>query len=405
MRAFLLAGAAFVTLGSSWVGAAAPKVVASAVASGQYSTGDVTRTGAALYSRLRGPEPRYAVHRYDLRVRTRDAQGRHTTVGAQVFVPQLGKAGRVPVYVLGPGTTGLADACSVFRERPAEQSWGWYQGHALSYASQGMIVTLVDYVYFDDPKRLQPYFVSKAEAPVLLDAARAALQFVPGLKSKAQPAPAVFFSGYSQGGHSSFAAADAAARYAPDVPVRGLVVFGATTNVQTLLLEHAAFAPYVLAAYEQQYGADAVPLRNVLLPGVYAGLDTNARRRCVGDLHRMYGRRPEQVFQKSFVDALRSGRVATAFPGLARVLRENNAGMVKEGAGIPAFVAQGTADDIVTAGAQQAFVREQCRLGRRVTYREYPGINHYQTRQAAVGEAIRWIFDVTAGKLPASACQ
>ncbi|WP_170131220.1 lipase family protein [Deinococcus yavapaiensis] len=381
-----------------------PNVIASSASSGTYAPAAVSAAGAALYARVNEPQPLYTVRRYDLRLRSTDERGRSITVKAQIFVPDLPKPQSLPVYVLGAGTTGLADNCSPFDENPARQSWGWYQGHLLSYAAQGMIAIMPDYAYFDDPARLQPYFVSNSEARILLDAARAASQFFEGRDDNARPARAVFFSGYSQGGHSSFAAADLWKSYAPDVPVKGLAVFGATTNVATLWREHGAFGPYVVAAYQQYYGRDQVNAQDLLLPNVYAGLSRNALAQCVGNLHQMYSKRASDIFKPDFLQALASGTVGQRWPGVARALRLNNAGMNKAGANVPAFIAQGTTDDIVTAAAQRAFVRTQCGLGRRVSYREYPGINHYQTRQVAFRDALAWIRGVTAGSAAPSSC-
>lgn len=381
-----------------------PDVLSAISSSGVYSPAAVSAAGAALYARVSEPTPLYTVRRYDLRLRSTDERGRPITVKAQIFVPDVPKPQSLPVYVLGAGTTGLADNCSPFDENPARQSWGWYQGHLLSYAAQGMIAIMPEYAYFDDPARLQPYFVSNSEARILLDAARAAFQFFDGRDSNARPARAVFFSGYSQGGHSSFAAADLWKSYAPDVPVKGLAVFGATTNVSTLWREHGAFAPYVVAAYEQYYGRAQVNAQDILLPSVYAGLPRNALAQCVGNLHQMYSKRARDIFKPEFLRALESGTVGQRWPGVARALRVNNAGLGKAGAVVPAFVAQGTTDDIVTAAAQRAFVRTQCGLGRRVSYREYPGINHYQTRQVAFRDALSWIRSVANGNTAPSSC-
>ncbi|AFZ67801.1 Secretory lipase [Deinococcus peraridilitoris DSM 19664] len=380
--------------------AATPRTLTGAKASGTYTPAAITQAGQALYSRNAPPAPRYSVARYDLTLRSTDEKGKPLTVRAQIFVPQVPKGTKLPVYVLGPGTTGLADACSVFNERPEVASWGWYQGHMLSYAAQGFIGVMTDYAYFNDKDRLQPYFVSASEARIMLDAARAAYQFFEGAGKSlsARPQDAVFFSGYSQGGHSSFAAADLARRYAPDVPVTGVAVFGATTNVETLWRENAAFAPYAVAAYEAYYGKNQADARQILLPKVYNGLNTNARSRCIADLYSMYSKRPEDVFQPEFVRALRDGTLAQKYPTWAKVLRTNNAGMNKAGASIPAFVAQGSTDDIVTEAAQRAFVGEQCKLGRAVTYKTYRGINHYQTRQVALNDALEWMKNVADRK-------
>jgi len=384
-----------------------PNTLLSSSPSGVYTPAAVSRIGDALYRRVDEPAPRYTVRRYELRVRSTDERGKPITVRAQLFVPDVPSGQKLPVYVLGAGTTGIADNCSPFDERPERESWGWYQGHMLSYAAQGFIGIMPEYANFQDGTKLQPYFVSASEAPILLDAARAAYRFFAGAgKSlRAQPAQAVFFSGYSQGGHSSFAAADLASSYAPELPVRGVAVFGATTDVEVLWRENAAFAPYAVAAYADYYGTKQVDPAKILLPRVAAGLDRNARSRCVGALYDMYSKRPQDVFQPDFVRALNSGTLAKTFPTVAKVLAANSSGLSKSAAKIPAFVAQGTADDIVTTRAQRAFVSKLCAMKRPVTYREYGGINHYQTRQVAFQDAVTWMRGVAAGQPVLSTCR
>ncbi|WP_027481007.1 lipase family protein [Deinococcus pimensis] len=394
------------TLGSV-LAQSAPNTLVSSSPAGVYTPAAVSSAGRALYARVNEPAPRYTVRRYEMRVRSTDEQGRPITVRAQIFVPDVPKATKLPVYVLGAGTTGLADNCSPFDERPEQQSWGWYQGHMLSYAAQGFIGVMPDYANFEDGTKLQPYFVSASEAPILLDAARAAYRFFQGTgKSlKAQPAQAVFFSGYSQGGHSSFAAADLASKYAPELPVRGVVAFGATTNVEVLWKENAAFAPYAVAAYADYYGTKRVDPAKILLPRVASGLDRNARSRCIGDLYEMYGKRPRDVFRPEFLQALVGNTLSQKYPEVAKVLAANSSGLSPSAAKIPAFVAQGTADDIVTATAQRVFVQKLCGLKRPVTYREYIGINHYQTRQVAMNDAMTWMRGVAAGQPVLSTCR
>lgn len=399
-KSLVLAAAA---LGSAV--AAAPGDVLWAGRHAAFSPEQVQAAGRVLYAPVQEPAPRYPVGRVSLLFESTDEQGRPIRVRAQLFVPRTGRPGRAPLYVMGAGTTGLAPHCTPFNEEPERQSWGWYQGHMLSYAAQGLVGVLPEYAGFFEGGP-QPYFVSASEGRVLLDAARAAARYLAANRGAhpVQPAPHVFFSGYSQGGHSSFAAADLWRAYAPELPVSGLAVFGATTDVQTLLRENAMFGPYLLAAYRSHYGPQGLDLNALLRPGLAAGLPDNALSRCVGDLAAMYSPRPEAVYSPALAAALRQGRLQANFPRLAGLLARNNAGLNPAGARVPAFVAQGLADDIVTPAAQRRFVAGQCRLGRRVTFREYPGVNHYYTRQHALEDALAWMRAVSSGQAPVNTC-
>jgi S-formylglutathione hydrolase FrmB len=59
----------------------------------------------------------------------------------------------------------------------------------------------------------------------------------------------------------------------------------------------------------------------------------------------------------------------------------------------------------VTTRAQRAFVSKLCAMKRPVTYREYGGINHYQTRQVAFQDAVTWMRGVAAGQPVLSTCR
>ena len=91
---------------------------------------------------------------------------------------------------------------------------------------------------------------------MLLDAVRATYAFFEAFGTNAdvnpsnvKPSGAVFTAGYSQGGHAAFAAADLRPSYAPELPLTGMIGYGATTNVERLLREGPYYAPYIVQSY------------------------------------------------------------------------------------------------------------------------------------------------------------
>ncbi|MFW5844315.1 MAG: lipase family protein, partial [Spirochaetota bacterium] len=204
----------------------------------------VTPTGRVDPDRIRGmAEPLFdhwevpalprSVDTYHIYYSTRDADGSPARILAQLFVPVFDETADRPVLVFGSGTTGVGDQCAPSLERPIARRWGHYRANMLSYASQGIITIFPDYLGFNDLERPQRYFSKDAEAHTMLDAARAVGNFLASRNSPVQPSEHLFTSGYSQGGHAAFAAADLRQDYAPELPLTGVIGFAATTDVET----------------------------------------------------------------------------------------------------------------------------------------------------------------------------
>ena len=370
---------------------------------GRVEPAQVRRTISRLYATSGLPSTPHAVNRYRVRVATRDLQGRPSSVAAMLDVPVLPRSARPAIHVVGTGTTGVADQCAPSKERPLQRLWGDYAASNLSYAAAGLVAITPDYLFFDDPDRVQPYFVSQAEAQVMLDAARAVRDLASRGRLGVTPAEAVFMSGYSQGGHAAFAGADYRSRYAPDVPLRGVVGFGATTDVAGLMRQDARFAPYTVAAYRQTYGP-GIDRTKVLAARTLANFNADIASRCVDAIRTYYPTQARLAYQPNFASKLLGFQLAEDYPALAKALEANNAGLHESGRGIPALLVQGSADTIVSNAQQRAFQKKMCTLGRRVKYSEYAGVPHTQTRQFGFREAVAWMDGVLKGNAAPSNC-
>ncbi len=354
---------------------------------------------------------RYVVDQHTVRYVTTDEKGARLEIMAQLFVPRLNVPEALPVFVYGAGTTGLGDQCAPSREQPVARTWGDYQAHMLSYAAQGYIAILPDYAGFNDDTRLQRYFVADSEARVLMDAARAVYRTfadgpLPG--SPATPAQAVFYAGYSQGGHAAFAVRDLAPRYAPELPMKGAIGHGGSTDVTALLRDSPYFAPYVLYSLADYYGAQAVDVSKLLAQRWLPSLTADMTGKCIDQMPAYYGNDPRQLYQPAFQDALFNDRLAQAFPGLKEALDRNNTGLVPSS--VPALVMQGATDPIVPARTAEIFVSKLCAAsataggGGSVTYISYPGVHHFQARQVGFKDTLAWMQTVMTGGAPRSAC-
>jgi dienelactone hydrolase len=352
-----------------------------------------------LFEGFPPPSLRFAVDAYWLRYRSTDFDGSPADIEAQLFVPCYAEAERRPVLVFGSGTTGIADACAPSREVPEKRRWGYYRGNMLAYASAGFITVFPDYVGFNDPDRPQRYFSRAAEAHALLDAARAVQAFFAEFPQTVRPSGVVFAAGYSQGGHAAFAAADLRPLYAPELDLRGVIGFAATTSVTALMKEGAYYAPLILYSYSAMYGKQNID------PGLYLqerwarSLEADVGRMCVDETQRYYPFDGSKLFRPEFYEALHADRLAEEYPALAQALAENQSGL--SGHGLPALIVQGDADPIVTTASQSRFVEELERSGSTVRYLVLKGIQHRYTRPAGFQASVEWMQRLASGA-PAS---
>lgn len=366
--------------------------------------GSVVRT-AFLWHAV--PKTGYEVDVYRVRYHTIDEKGALAEIRADLFVPTGTITTTLPILVHAPGTTGLSDACAPLNEDPSVSNWGSYRDHSLTFAARGYLVILPNGLGFDDPDRIHPYFVAELQARVLLDAARAVYNLsqdpsVEGIRT--QPAEAVFFMGYSSGGHAAFAAKDWAASYAPELPVAGIIGYGPTTNGETLLHENPIFAPYIIYAYRDLYGNGIIDVGDVFLPKWVPTFESDVLSKCVDGIFDYYSRSTREMYVPGFRLALEEGRLADAFPLLAGRLAENSTGL-SGGSDISVLILQGTGDTVVTPDSQRAFKDQLCGQGTPVTYVEYPAISHPEIRTTSFGDTLWWMERIAGGDPVETHCE
>ena len=366
----------------------------------QYSPARIDELARPLFEGFPPPSLRFSVDTYRLRYRSADFDGSAAEIQAQLFVPRYVEPESRPVLVFASGTTGIADACAPSREVPELRRWGHYRANMLAYASAGFITVFPDYLGFNDPDGPQRYFSHPAEAHVLLDAARAVQAFFAEYPQKVRPSGVVFAAGYSQGGHAAFAAADLRPTYAPEVRLRGIIGFAATTSVTALLKEGAYYAPDVLYSYAAMYGKEQVDPGEYLQERWARTLEADANSMCVDEFQNFYPFDGRRLFRPEFYEALHGDRLAEEYPSLATILAANQSGT--SGHGLPALIVQGDADAIVTTATQSRFVEELERGGSVVRFLVLKGIQHRYTRPAGFLTSIEWMENLAARQAAAS---
>ncbi len=349
----------------------------------------------------RPPRARTAVDTYLLRYATRGHDGAEAAALAQLFVPQdpMRVADRSLLLAFAPGSTGLVEACAPSRGWVESRRLETYGATTLAYAGQGIVAVMPNYLGFFDVGLLQPYFVADAEAHAVLDALRAVPLALAEL-GRDLALGVAFVAGFSQGGHAAFAAADAHTRYAPEVPLRGVLGFGASTQIAATFEEFTYVAPWILHAWSVLFPERIDP--DAILVEPYArSLAADAERLCIAGVQRYYPSGPEYLYRPAFLEALQTGTLDTAFPGFAALAADNDAGLT--GHGFPAIVLQGVDDPVVSLATQDAFVAELCALGSAVRYPNYLRTRH-ETRYIGFPDAVAWMRDLAGGVAPPDDC-
>lgn len=349
---------------------------------------------------------RYDVDRYQIYFQTLNESDQVVSVRAEIFFPRVSQRAAFPLFVYGSGTTGIGPSCAPLDEWTRGRNWGNYRTHMLSYAAQGYIAVLPLWQGYDDENRTHPYFVARLEGYLLLDAARATYNFFATSLSPdilAQPLDAVFFSGYSQGGHGAFAADQFAPWYAPELPVRGVIGHATAPSVEALLRERPALAPYIIYAYGNYYGSYVIAPENVFLPQWLPTFAQDATTKCVDEVYQYYPQAPAQLYRAEFLTALFNGQFDGDYAAFKQVLDLNYVG-ASINAGTPALLLHGATDIVVTPQTAEAFVAHICGLGKRVTYRLYPNVDHFVTRQHGFVDTINWMHEILNGGVPPSDC-
>jgi len=262
-----------------------------------YTVETITNLSNNFYSDVPSYPARYSVDRYQLRFQTLNQAHELTTIRAELFVPRVDFFSEFPVFVYGSGTTGIGNNCAPLDELTRGRNWGSYRTHMLSYAAQGYISILPLWQGYDDLAQTHPYFVAELEGPVMLDATRAVYRFFEANADlQARPAAAVFFGGYSQGGHGAFSADAMTAAYAPELPIKGIIGHATAPNVEALMREAPSLAPYIVYAYREYYGPDVVDPALVFqerwLPTFY----NDASTKCVDEIFGYYSNDPAARF-------------------------------------------------------------------------------------------------------------
>jgi pimeloyl-ACP methyl ester carboxylesterase len=321
-----------------------------------------------------------------------DLDGKPLPVSGVVVVPpEAPPPGGRPVIAWAHPTSGVETRCAPSQARGF---FGSVQGLETMLRA-GYVVVATDYPGLGMPGP-HPYLVGTSEGRSVLDSVRAA-QALP--QAHAGRRFAVW--GHSQGGQAALFTGLLAKSYAPDLALMGVAAAAPATELSALLADDIAtsggrnLTAMTLWSWQRVYGA---PTDAVVVPQARPAMDALAGG-CIESVFDIVARlRPTEALAKAFL------RSETFYrqPPWAALLARNTPGVMP--GGVPLFLAQGTADDLVRSQVTQDYADRNCRAGRAVRMLWLPGVGHLFAARDGADAAISWIGERFAGKAAPTDC-
>lgn len=319
---------------------------------------------------------------------TTDAHDKPVAASALVIVPDVDVQLRPhPVILWNHGTTGVARGCAPSMTSTAATHWAI---PALNRAiAHGWMVVAPDYAGQGAPG-VFPYLIGQGEARSALDAVEAA-----GHLRHVWASNDVVVWGHSQGGHAALWASRIAAKYTPDLTVRGTAALAPAGDPLALAQDlTAGFASpqltvltaWVLVPYSETY--PDVRISDYVSPGTRPIVRELAQR-CPS----------EPGLMVSVLAALGVSERQTLYIGdltagnLGRRLGQNAAMGTWT---TPLLIMWGERDDVIPRSQQVAYVDRLCKAGNDVEWVEYPVTGHQDILQPE-SQALPKLMDWTAG--------
>lgn len=329
--------------------------------------------------------------------RSTGLSGEPIAVSGVVFVPTGGTpaVGSAPhVVAWAHPTTGVATHCAPSLA-PLMQS---LLPGLEDMIRQGYVVAATDYPGLGTAG-VHPYLIGESEGRAVLDSVRAARTVA---ESHIGPVDSHFaLWGHSQGGHAAIFASQLAPSYAPELQLVGLAVAAPATELATLLRDDAAtdggknLTGLTLWAWSQLFGD---PLDAVVRPAAIANLDALAAD-CLDTIVDLVERRgPARTLDAGFL----SVPDLTAVEPWGGYMTANTPGPTPRG--LPVFIAQGEADQLVLPRVTETYIGRLCADGRDVTILMMPGVNHGDAGFRSAPTAIPWLTDRFNGVAAANHC-
>lgn len=260
---------------------------------------------------------------------------------------------------------------------------------------QGYVIVATDYVGLGAPGP-HPYLVGESAARSVIDSVRAARQL-----KDAHAGSRFAVWGHSQGGHAALFTALNVSSYAPELALVGAAAAAPASNLVELF--HAdrntasgrSLTAMAVLSWTRVFG---FPLETFVEKRTIPRFDALASD-CIETVADFIKESDDQkALARSFlkVDPL-------ATPELRSIMEKNSPGALPRG--IPVFLAQGSADDLVRPAITRGYMSVLCQGGSHVKLYVMPGGGHMWAGRDSASAAVAWIGQRFKGHAAPSDCR
>lgn len=325
-----------------------------------------------------------------------DAHGQPIVVSGSVSVPR-GKAPARgwPVISWAHGTSGYADICAPSNDTPDGPDHDYFaviDPTLDAWVARGYAVVQTDYEGLGTPGG-HPYLNGISESNTVVDIVRAGRQLDRRIGRD------WIAMGHSQGAQAALFAAQFGNERAPELHLRGAVPIAPGGSGIAQLVPYIAsgqpgaeaaeaFLPIILLGAQAADPAidPAALLSDAALPSL-----TAARTGCLAQLRAVTPVPGPAVFRAGADVGPLNAYLAQQDPNTTDPK-------------VATFIAQGTADTLVSKPATDALVANLCSKGARIDYKVYPGQDHRGSVGASLADAEQFVDTVIAGGKPQTTC-
>lgn len=319
----------------------------------------------------------YRAHAYRILYVSRNLKGEKIGVSGMAVVSTLPASSATrPVVAWAHGTTGVARKCA-----PSLRSDPLAIPGVKDMIVRGYAVVATDYPGLGTAGQV-PYLIGHGEAQAVLDSVKA----IRGLP-EAQAGNRFVLWGHSQGGHAALFAANLARSYAGELTLLGVAAAAPATNLGVLLDDDInstagrILAAMTLLTWSHNFGISLDGLVTESTLKIVQHIDKN----CVDNLGGELG--------ALFTEEDLTGRFLNYDPDTRQpwrgLMAENNPDALP--IGVPAFIAQGSADTLVLPQVTADYVRALCRGDRAVSFLTVPGVDHGLIAEKSAAQAVSWM--------------
>ncbi|WP_439541976.1 alpha/beta fold hydrolase [Hyphomicrobium sp.] len=322
--------------------------------------------------------------------RSVDFNDKPLAVSGAVLFPETDSPTPRPVVAWAHPTSGVVTRCAPTLMPNLSTS---IQG--LDYfADAGYVIVAADYAGLG-ASGSHPYLIGQNAARTVLDSVRAARAL-----PHTHAGDRFVVWGHSQGGHAALFAGAEASTYAPELKLLGVATAAPATDLIALFdadrnkSSGRSLTTMALYSWSHVFG---FPLSDYVVPEALPGFKRLAND-CIEDLSDFFKEDDDEGALPR--DYLRSNPISD--PRLRDTMEKNSAGVLP--AGLPVFIAQGTADDLVLPRITRAYAKRICGHGAKVTLHMMDGVSHMLAGRDGAFAASEWIAARFKGHAAPSGC-